>query len=77
MLHKQDYISYLLSTQVNYTCTELADHRANLSHDALSDFLRRERFTSSQLWEAVHPHIEDDENAAAVARRSDGHFLPH
>ena len=66
MLHKQDYISYLLSTQINYTCTELADHKANLSHDAVSDFLRRERFTPSQLWEVVRPHIEDDEDAAIL-----------
>ncbi len=71
MLHKQDYISYLLSTQVNYTCTELANHKANLSHDAVSDrpagrFLRRERFTPSQLWEVVSPHIVDHENAAII-----------
>ncbi len=66
MLHKQDYISYLLSTQVNYTCTELANHKANLSHDAVSDFLRRERFTPSQLWEVVSPHIVDHDNAAII-----------
>ena len=66
MLNKQDYISYLLSAQTNYTCTELADHKANLSHDAVSDFLRRERFTPSQLWEVVHPHIEDSKNAAII-----------
>ena len=66
MLDKQDYISYLLSTQINYTCTELADHRANLSHDAVSDFLRRERFTPSQLWQVVSPHIEDSKEAAII-----------
>lgn len=66
MLNKQDYISYLLSAQTNYTCTELADYKANLSHDAVSDFLRRERFTSSQLWQVVSPHIEDSEQAAII-----------
>jgi len=66
MLNKQDYISYLLSAQVNYTCTELADHKANLSHDAVSDFLRRERFTPSQLWEIVQPHITDSRQAAII-----------
>ena len=66
MLDKQDYISYLLSTQINYTCTELADHRANLSHDAVSDFLRRERFTPSQLWQVVSPYIEDSKEAAII-----------
>ena len=66
MLNKQDYISYLLSAQTNYTCTELADHKANLSHDVVSDFLRRERFIPSQLWEVVSPHIEDSEQAAII-----------
>jgi len=66
MLNKRDYISYLLGTQTNYTCTELADHKAGLSHDAVSDFLRRERFTPSQLWEVVNPHIEDSEQAAII-----------
>lgn len=66
MLDKRDYISYLLSTQINYTCTELAAHRANLSHDAVSDFLRRERFTPSQLWQVVSPHIEDSKEAAIL-----------
>ena len=66
MLNKQDYISYLLSAQVNYTCTDLANHKANLSHDAVSDFLRRERFTPAQLWQVVSPHIEDNKNAAII-----------
>jgi hypothetical protein len=66
MLNKHDYISYLLSAQTNYTCTELADHKAGLSHDAVSDFLRRERFTPSQLWEIVSPHIEDSKLAAII-----------
>ncbi len=66
MLLKQNYISYLLSAQTNYTCTELADHLANLSHDAVSDFLRRERFTPSQLWEAVNPYLEDGEDSAII-----------
>lgn len=66
MLNKHDYISYLLSAQTNYTCTDLADHKAGLSHDAVSDFLRRERFTPSQLWKVVQPHISDSEQAAII-----------
>jgi hypothetical protein len=66
MINKQDYISYLLSTQTNYTATHLADHKANLSHDAVSDFLRRERFTPTQLWQVVSAHIEDSELATII-----------
>ena len=66
MLNKQAYISYLLSTQTNYTATHLANHQANLCHDSVSDFLRRERFTPTQLWQVVHPHIEDSAQAAII-----------
>lgn len=66
MINKHDYISYLLSTQTNYTCTHLSDHKANLSHDAVSDFLMRERFTPSQLWEVVAPHIDDSQESVII-----------
>jgi hypothetical protein len=66
MLNKQAYINYLLSTQTNYTATHLAEHQANLSHDAVSNFLRRERFTPSQLWEVVSPQLEDSEESAII-----------
>jgi hypothetical protein len=67
MLQKKDYIEYLLSTPFNYTCTNLADHKPDLCHDSVSDFLRRERFTPSQLWASVVPHIEDSETSVVIA----------
>ena len=67
MLRKSDYIEYLLSTPFNYTCTNLADHKPSLSHDSVSDFLRRERFTPAQLWTSVAPHIEDSEASVIIA----------
>ena len=42
MIGKHEYIEYLLSTPFNYTSTNMADHKPNLSHDVVSDFLRRE-----------------------------------
>lgn len=66
MINKQAYISYLLSTQTNYTATHLADHKANVSHDAVSDLLRRERYTPSQLWQVVSAHIEDSTESAII-----------
>ena len=49
------YCQYLLSTQINYTCTNLADHLADLSHDDVSRFLKEEKLTPRMLWEKVHP----------------------
>lgn len=34
------YCQYLLSTQLNYTCTYFADHMQGLSHDSVHRFLR-------------------------------------
>jgi hypothetical protein len=66
MITKQEYIEYLLSTLFNYTCTNMADHKANLSHDVVSDFLRRERFTPAHLWTIVQPFIHDSATAAII-----------
>ncbi|WP_375449359.1 transposase [uncultured Nostoc sp.] len=49
------YCQYLLSSQINYTCTNLADHFATLSHDDVSRFLKEEKLTPRRLWEKVNP----------------------
>jgi len=67
MLKKRDYVEYLLSTPFNYTCTNLAEHKQGVSHDVVSDFLQRERFTPNQLWEIVKPHIADSASSVIIA----------
>lgn len=47
------YCQYLLSSQINYTCTNLANHFANLSHDDVHRYLKEERLTPRLLWEKV------------------------
>jgi hypothetical protein len=47
------YCQYLLSSQINYTCTNLADHFAGLSHDDVHRYLKEERLTPRLLWEKV------------------------
>jgi hypothetical protein len=59
---KQQYIRYLIATPGNYTCTNLAAHlegEAAQSHDAISDYLRREKLTPRGLWEVVQPLLHD------------------
>jgi hypothetical protein len=61
-LTKQQYIEYLIATVGNYTCTNLADHLEDApgaSHDAISDYLGREKLTARGLWELVAPLIDD------------------
>lgn len=57
---KLDYCQYLLSSQINYTLTNLAEHLQTLSHDQINRYLRREKLTPRLLWENVKEHIELD-----------------
>jgi hypothetical protein len=42
---KLDYCQYLLSSQTNYTLTNLADHLQVFSHDTINRYLRGEKLT--------------------------------
>ena len=37
-----DYCQYLLSSQTNYTLTNLAEHLQKFSHDTLNRYLKNE-----------------------------------
>ncbi len=66
MITKKQYIEHLLSTPINYTCTNLAKHLEGVSHDSISDVLSQSRFTPRQLWELVKDRIEDSEEAFLI-----------
>ena len=66
MITKRQYIEYLISTPVNYTCSNLAEHLEGVSHDAISDYLQRERLTARSLWELVKPLLQDSEAAYLI-----------
>jgi hypothetical protein len=51
------YGQFLLSSQINYTCTYLADHFQGLKHDNLQYFLKSSRFTPRQLWQRLKADI--------------------
>jgi len=63
---KQKYVEYLISTPINYTCTNLADHLEDVSHDAISNYLRRERLTARHLWELSKGLIDDGPDAYMI-----------
>jgi SRSO17 transposase len=66
MITKRQYIEYLISTPINYTCTNLADHLEGVSHDAISDYLQREKLTAHSLWELVGPLLNDSQRAYLI-----------
>jgi hypothetical protein len=60
---KLDYCQYLLSSPVNYTVTNLADHLEGVSHDRLNRYVRGEKLTPRLLWENVETVLQRCENA--------------
>lgn len=63
---KLDYCQYLLSSPVNYTVTNLADHLNGISHDRINRYLRGEKLTPRLLWDNVQPLLQPSANAYIV-----------
>ncbi|PLZ28775.1 transposase, partial [Fischerella thermalis] len=63
---KLNYCQYLLSSQINYTITNLAEHLENISHDAINYYLKKEKLTPRLLWENVKEVVEPDANGYII-----------
>ncbi len=63
---KLDYCQYLLSSQINYTISNLASHLENISHDKINNYLKNEKLTPRLLWDNVKNLIVTDENAYII-----------
>ena len=50
---QRDYCQYLLSSQVNYTLTNFAEHIKKWSHDTINRYLRDEKLTPRVVWSNV------------------------
>ena len=59
---KLDYCQYLLSSLVNYTVTNMADHLEGVSHDRSNRYLRGEKLSPRLLWDNVKPLLQVSEN---------------
>ncbi len=53
-----EYCQYLLSSQINYTLTNFADHTEKFSHDAINRYLAGEKITPHLVWENVKGQVE-------------------
>lgn len=63
---KKHYVEFLVHTPVNYTSSNLASHLDNVSHDAVSDFLSREKATSRQIWELAEKIINNKDDGFLI-----------
>ena len=53
-----NYCQYLLSSQTNYTITNLANHLQGVSHDTINRYLMIEKLTPSLIWKNVVTEIQ-------------------
>jgi len=63
---KLNYCQYLLSSQINYPLTNLAEHLEQISHDKINRYLKNEKLTPRILWDNVKDLIEINDNAYLV-----------
>lgn len=61
-----NYCQYLLSSQTNYTLTNLANHLQELSHDQINRYLSKAKLSSQMIWENVEKEISEDEEGILV-----------
>jgi len=60
------YCQYLLSSQINYTLTNFADHKEGISHDIINRHLGKEKITPKIVWENVKDKIVVSENGCIL-----------
>jgi hypothetical protein len=70
MITKKQYVEYLVSTPKNCTCTYLAEHLEDVSHDVVNDFLHAKRFLPREVWKLVKDRIEDSQDACLIVEDS-------
>lgn len=63
---RQLYCQYLLSSQINYTCTNLAEHFEDLDHNSIYRYLKTEKLTPRLLWEKVKDQIIYSPNGTII-----------
>jgi len=63
---RQLYCQYLISSQINDTCTNLAEHFENLDHNRIYRYLKTEKLTPRLLWEKVRDQVIFSPNGAII-----------
>lgn len=63
---KASYCQFLISSQINYTCTYLGDHSADLSHDSVTRYLQAAHLVPRDLWDYVSPEVNQVEHGYII-----------
>ena len=65
-ISRKSYCQYLLSTQINYTLTNFAEHLSAVTHDSVNRYLRDDKLTPRLVWEHVRSQINYSNNGYIV-----------
>lgn len=57
------YCQYLLSSQINYTLTNFAEHTQEFSHDMINRYLNSEHLNHEVIWEKVRGELQSHPDA--------------
>jgi hypothetical protein len=57
-----DYCQYLVSSHINYTLTNFANHSLKFSHDQLNRYLRDDKLTPHLVWEQTKGQLIESPN---------------
>lgn len=55
-----------MSSQINYTLTNYAEHANDVSHDVVRSYLKEERFSGRKVWKHVKSDIVTSEHGYVV-----------
>ncbi len=61
-----DYCQYLVSSQINYTLTNFADHSLKFSHDQLNRHLRDDKLSPRLVWEQTKEQLIESPNGFLI-----------
>jgi len=65
-VNRLDYCQYLLSSQINYTLTNFAEHAEAFGHDMINRYLAGEKITPHLVWENVKGQVVQNANGYVV-----------
>ena len=61
-----DYCQYLLTTQINYTMTNHANHHETFSHDAINRYLKNDTITTDDIWNNIKKDIVQSKEGCLI-----------
>jgi len=66
-ISRSDYCQYLLSSQINYTLTNFADHCERFGHDAINRYLSGDKIKPHLVWENVREQMIQTPDAYIIS----------